>query len=167
MRQTMTQQHQSSTKSTLQFVSPEQMVDELQQRIDFLQTLQEGIMFAYYGREIDLDVEVAPEQPVPRKTAARKRRKVARNTVKTNILVTDVLNSAAEPLTLQQVLTEMQTRGWKSTSAKPIGVLSVALAKMRRLGDVTSADGKWMLATAIQAAHQSTSATDQSAEAAA
>lgn len=141
-------------------ISPEQMVAKLQDQINLLMTLQEAIMYAFYGtarQTADPQPEAAAPPRQARKVHSRGRKRGqtgSSNLMSNRVIITDVLNSAGEPLTLQRVMMEMQARGWKTTSKNPISVVSVTLGSMRRAGDVMSADGKWSLTTTFQAAYR-------------
>lgn len=151
----MSKQQRGNNNSVSTSITPEQMVNEIQQRIDYLQTVQEAILYGFYGvSNLDMDVEVDEEVVTkPRRSKAKvvakpKRRKNASNPAKNHVLITDVLYRRQQPMTLQEVFVELQSLGWKTTSKSPIALVSVTLNHMKRKGDVQVADGKWSLTSA-------------------
>ena len=162
-------QRPTSTTNTIPLgISPEAMVDELQQRIDYLQTIQEAILFAYYNSTTVLnEVEFVAEQPTKQKKAVKAkksmlaRRKYSLNHTRGDVYIAQALD-ANGPLTVAELAVAMTSQGWKSRALNPRAAVSTRLSNMRRAGDVTrTADGKWTLTTAFQAALRAASAQNQ------
>lgn len=128
-------------------VSPEAMVSELQDRIEYLQTLQQAILYAYYGEQLG----EAEQQAQPAKRRRRARTTGNTSTFSNSELIGDILREANEPLTTAQVMIGLQSRGWKSRSKTPHQVVYVTLTKMTGVG---KADGKWFWQPAVELPEQ-------------
>lgn len=124
-------------------ITPEAMVAEIEDRIEYLRGVQEMIMYAFYGRD-QRHVEEAPVK----QAKVRKRATVSRphNAIANTVLVEDILREASTTLNTHEIHAAMQARGWKTTSKRPINVIYQTVNQLvKNVTIAKQADGKWGL----------------------
>lgn len=141
-------------------ITAEDMVNELQERIDFLQKLQEGLMFIYYGdpslpvdlgvdsKEVD-EIEKRPQRRSKPTTKKEKKIESVQRPADGISLKKRILSimPVGTPLTAQEVFEHLNLAGWWTSSANPRGLVVTTLAQMTRDGLLQKAgDHQWLRA---------------------
>ena len=119
----------SNNNTTTRTASLEEMLATIDGRIEILLTMKEALLYTFAG-----DIQMEPESrasSVSTQKAPRSRRRRTRNTNGGNQgPILEVLRSADETLTTDELYTRLVARGWHSTSKNPRGVLGVTLRHM-------------------------------------